>query len=149
MRRAKPSRSGSFLRASLSATAVLLVVALSLALPTCGPPTDACTCFLCESAVYLEVSDAISGAPVTDFVVEAILNDVAVGEPDECTSEMRDPTYACSFGESAGVYHVIVRAPGYDTVEGVVRIAEEDESELCCRACLSAKPLLLAMTPST
>jgi hypothetical protein len=47
------------------------------------------------------------------------------------------------------VYVIVVQAPSYETLEVSARVAAEDESEICCRACLSSKPLRVELTPST
>ena len=102
---------------------------------------------LCDGAVGLAVDDADTNEGITNFVVEVIHNGDPMGEPIECQGRAEDSN-SCIFGQDVGIYHVIVRAPGYDTREAVVRIADEGSSEICCSACLSAKPLQLKLDPS-
>lgn len=106
----------------------------------------ACECFFADRAVTLVVVDDATARGIDDFFVEAIVNDVPVGEPPECNARFREGN-TCSFGEEPGIYHVIVRAPGYATREAVARVAEEADSDLCCNALLASKTVEIALTP--
>jgi hypothetical protein len=105
-----------------------------------------CECFFADRAVTLTVIDAATQRGIDDFFVELIVNEQARGEPVECNARFRDGN-TCSFGDEPGRYHVIVRAPGFETREAVTRIAEEANSELCCNALLSSKRIDLQLTP--
>ena len=109
--------------------------------------SNECGCLLCDGAVGLTVDDAETQEGITNFVVEVVLNGESIGQPTACATRAEDSN-SCVFGQDIGVYHVIVRAPGYETREAMVRIADEGSSEICCSACLSPKPLQLKLDPS-
>jgi hypothetical protein len=106
-----------------------------------------CECFFADRAVTLTVVDAVTQRGIDDFFVELIVNEEPRGEPAECNARFREGN-TCSFGDEPGRYHVIVRAPGFETREAVARVAEEANSELCCNALLSAKSIELQLTPA-
>jgi hypothetical protein len=109
-----------------------------------GGNGNECECFICESAVALAVIDKDTQEGITNFSVELIWNGTPLGEPFRCQDRAEDSS-TCSFGEEPGIYHVIVQAPGYETREGLVRVADEGDSEICCAACLAAKVLRLEL----
>ena len=108
---------------------------------------EECPCTVCGDAVELVVEEEDTGAPISDFVVEVIYNDRPSGEPGDCSVNARDGANSCSFGNDSGIYHVIVSAPGFETREALVRIAEEGSSEICCDRCLSQRNLTVGLTP--
>jgi hypothetical protein len=112
------------------------------------PGMDVCTCNLCDSAVELTVVEETTQEPIEDFFVEVIRDGTSEGEPPSCQSAFREDN-TCAFGNGPGVYVIVVQAPSYETLEVSARVAAEDESEICCRACLSSKPLRVELTPST
>lgn len=137
-----------------AASTVLVVVGMAalavLAACTGGAGTP-CPCTICQTstAVLLTVTDDETGSGIDDFFVEVLRDgepEQGSPEPLDCMEAFRDGN-ECGFGTGPGVYHVIVSAPGYETREAVVRVAAETNSDLCCRACLSAKPLRMALTP--
>jgi len=103
----------------------------------CAPGVgELCECFPCTAAVNLRVLDAVNGAPLEDFVLEAIVNGSLRGVPEGCRPEERNGN-TCSFGLETGIYHLVVAAPGYATREALVRLAEPGSGgEQCCRICL-------------
>lgn len=121
---------------------IWMLSAVSLA--GCGPATDRCDCLVCERAVQLEVVDA-RGNAVSDFWVEAIVNGERVGQPEECDVAVREQN-RCSFGFVVGTYHVVVSAPGFETREVMVRVADQSGGAACCTACLRGKEITLALT---
>ena len=112
----------------------------------CDDGTTACDCFICDgsAAVTISVFERQQGIPIDDFVVEAIYNDVPMGEPEGCRAENRTDN-SCGIGTAAGVYQLTVQSPGYLPVQTAVRISEPGASELCCRACLSSKRVDILM----
>lgn len=123
----------------------LFAVFAGVALAACVPPGGRCPCFVCDQAVSLTVVDT-DGLPVNTFVVEAIVNGASIGEPSGCGVDERNGN-SCSFGAEIGTYHLIVSAPGYETRESMVRVAEVGGGDLCCRACLRGRELTLELTP--
>jgi len=134
-------------RAFLALAVGVCVAPLAASLPLGAACTGfTCECFFADRAVTLVVVDDATARGVDDFFVEAIVNDVPIGEPPECNARFREGN-TCSFGEEPGIYHVIVRAPGYETREAVARVAEEADSDLCCNALLASKNIEIALTP--
>ena len=128
---------------------LLLLVSSALAavlwMAAC-PGMDVCSCNLCDAAIELTVVEEGTQSPIDDFFVEVILDGQSQGEPPTCQSAFREDNF-CSFGDGPGVYVVVIQAPGYETIEASARVAAEAESEICCRACLSGKPLRVELTP--
>lgn len=124
---------------------VLCTVGAALAVSAC-PAQDICPCNLCGEAVELTVVEEDTQLPIDDFFVEVVRDGDPEGQPQSCDENFREEN-SCGFGNGPGVYVVIVQAPGYETLEASARIAAEEESEICCRACLSPKPLRVELTP--
>ena len=116
-----------------------LFAALALLMVSGCTGGDMCTCNLADVAVVIEVFDELEDSPVDDFAVEVIQNGQPIGEPPGCIQGFREEGNSCGFGDETGIYHVTVLSPGYQSREFVVRVAAEEDSELCCRARLSAK----------
>jgi hypothetical protein len=89
----------------------------------------ACECVPCSSAVTVVVVDT-DGDPVDDWTLEATVDGRRVDDFDACDPGARDGNQ-CSFGVERGVYHIIVRAPGYATREMNVRFAAESGTDCC------------------
>lgn len=104
----------------------------------------ACECTPCSVAIELTVVDAVSNGPITNFEIEVVLNDQAVGTPNGCQVEDREGNF-CAFGFETGIYDLIVTAPGYGTREARVRQPERGSGNLCCQACLSPRLLTLGL----
>ncbi|MCP4503728.1 MAG: hypothetical protein GY822_27695 [Deltaproteobacteria bacterium] len=120
----------------------------SLFFSACVGDVLVCECVVCieDGAVLLSVEDS-TGNEVEDFVVELVLNEVSVGQPANCTPEERDGSNSCTFGSELGFYHIIVTAPGYERRELAVRVFDEGQREVCCRACLSAREVTVSLQP--
>jgi|GEM_PF-2264024 len=117
----------------------------TVALLSSGCPGDSgevCQCLVCaeDTAIAIDVADE-EGVEVEDFVVEVLFNGENLGQPEGCSAEARDGDNACTFGSELGVYQVVVLAPGYERYEAAVRISDEGEREVCCRACLTSREL--------
>jgi hypothetical protein len=107
-----------------------------------------CPCFMCPTtpAVSVTVIDSETAGPVAGFVIEAVVNGVPIGEPQECTEEVRT-TNACGFGAETGLYRVVASAPGYAEREAIVRIAEPAAGDVCCDRCIVGRDLTLELDP--
>lgn len=138
---APPMRSSKGIRRLAS----LVLASAALLVAACAPPPPFCECFVCERAVTMSVVD-LDGRAVDAFVVEAIVNDVPQGQPEECAPEGRIAN-SCSFGAEIGVYHLIVSAPGFKSREVVVRLAEEGAGDICCQACLRGREITVELEP--
>ena len=125
-----------------------LVGAAALTTGCPGDAPDACQCLVCseDAAVAIDVSDE-EGVEVEDFVVEVLYNGQNLGQPEGCTPESREGDNSCTFGSELGIYQVVILAPGYERYEGTVRISDEGEREVCCRACLSSRELDVILKP--
>ena len=106
---------------------------------------NACTCQICREAISLTVIDVDTEAPIDDFLVEVVLNDVVIGEPAACRFDNRTDN-TCAFGYQSGLYKLVIKAPDYETREATVRFTEEAPSEICCKACLRARELTVSLT---
>ncbi len=111
----------------------------------CGDSPSACDCFLCERAMSVAVFDSSTGVPVEDFVLEYVLNGEARGEP--VCDEFLEETNTCTFGDAPGLYHIVVRAPGYADRELVARVGLEDNSNRCCSSCVREREVEVSLDP--
>lgn len=126
----------------------LLCLLVVLGAIGCDGEGSECDCVFREDdfAVNLAVFEGLAEIPLNDFTVEAIINDVSVGQPDACRADAREDN-TCAFGKEAGIYHVVVRAQGYESVEASLRIASPGRGALCCERRLRPKELNLSLTP--
>lgn len=108
----------------LSATSLWLGV-----LAAC--PTGTCECFVCvpNQAVTMSVLDE-DGTPLTDWLMDATVDGAVVDDIGSCDPANR-ATNTCSFGSDLGVYHVVVRAPGFVDKELSVRSAAASGQNCC------------------
>lgn len=118
--------------------AASLSAALLVAGADCTGGEEDAFCFLCNQAISLTVTDAQTGAVLTDYHVELILDEEPLGFVSNCESDVRT-TDECTFGDVLGIYHLVVSAEGYKTRESIVRVAGFP-GDTCNRACIS--PLL-------
>jgi hypothetical protein len=114
----------------------------------CTPgPVNECQCLPCEGfGLDLEVVDATDESPITDFVLEVVLNGVPQGQPEACSVEERGDSNRCQFGPEAGYYHLILTAPGYEQLELAYRYAGEGGG-ICCLECILPEAVRAELTP--
>ena len=120
-------------------------VVMVSAFAACPGDPSACDCFICDRAVTLVLVDSVSGSAIDDFVTEYTLDGAQQGEAvcDGTVTEQNE----CTFGNSPGIYNIVVRAPGFDPREVSARVALEAPSSRCCSSCVRPKKILVELDP--
>jgi hypothetical protein len=113
----------------MRALVVVLALAPFVASANCGTGGGQCPCPACAGAVSLTVTDE-AGNGLTDWLMEATLNGVPVDDFGACAPQNRVGSN-CVFGQESGMYHVVVRAAGFETREIAVRVAAPSGADCC------------------
>lgn len=124
-------------------------MAAALLLAATGCPLTECDCRVCLAgqAITLTVTDQDGAAP-PDWLVDATVDGAPVLDITACQPENRVAN-TCTLGSDIGVYHIVVRAPGFADKEASVRVAVPAGQD-CCGASTQCVPnalLSIALVP--
>ncbi|MCC7070677.1 MAG: hypothetical protein IT383_05105 [Deltaproteobacteria bacterium] len=129
---------------------VLVLLVLLGALPplgaTCGSPEE-CPCFPCLiTAVALTVVDQDGNPLEQPWVMAATLDGEVVDDGGACDPDLRIGD-TCAFGDSTGVYRIVVEAPGYQTREVAARCAAASGVDCCAGGCADETLVVARLLP--
>jgi hypothetical protein len=111
----------------LGALVVLFLTPLAMS-SNCGVGGGQCEdCVACVNAITLTVTDEDGNEP-QGWVMEATQDGEVVDDFGACDEDVRVGG-TCSFGVEAGLYRIVVRAPGFETREIAARFASSN----CCQ----------------